>query len=184
MSNKGQYRKSPRTEFLDYDAGDFFVTICTAGKKHYFGEIEDGKMHYTATGHFLVNQLHLAHKFNNSIEILLFAVMPNHLHFIVHIDCREIPLACSVGNAHQRCPNASLRANDNVERHIPQLSKYISSLKGAVTKYARAIGVEFGWQSRYHDHLIRGPHDGNRIADYIEHNVSNWHKDCFFDTSE
>lgn len=45
--------------------------------------------------------------------------------------------------------------------------------------YARRNNIDFGWQSRYHDHIIRGAHDGNRIADYIKNNVARWGADCF-----
>ncbi len=34
-----QYRKTLRANFLSYDVGDYFVTICTKDKMHYFGEI-------------------------------------------------------------------------------------------------------------------------------------------------
>lgn len=34
-----QYRKSPRANFLDYDGGDYLITICTTQKIHYFGEV-------------------------------------------------------------------------------------------------------------------------------------------------
>lgn len=39
-----QYRKTPRAQFLDYDEGDYFITICTHDRKHYFGEIYNGEM--------------------------------------------------------------------------------------------------------------------------------------------
>lgn len=32
-------RKSPRANFHDYSGGDYFVTICTRDKEHYFGQI-------------------------------------------------------------------------------------------------------------------------------------------------
>ena len=47
--------------------------------------------------------------------------------------------------------------------------------------FARRNNIEFEWQTRYHDHIIRDTHDGNRIADYIENNVVRWANDCFFE---
>ena len=45
--------------------------------------------------------------------------------------------------------------------------------------FARRNGIEFGWQSRYYDHIIRGVQDGNHIAEYIESNIEKWASDCF-----
>lgn len=45
--------------------------------------------------------------------------------------------------------------------------------------FARRNGIVFEWQHRYHDHIIRGVTDGNKIADYIENNIIRWDTDCF-----
>ena len=62
----------------------------------------------------------------------------------------------------------------------PLLSSYVGPLKSAVTKYAHQCKKDFSWQPRYHDHIIRGVQDGNNISTYIENNVANWTKDCFY----
>lgn len=46
--------------------------------------------------------------------------------------------------------------------------------------FARRNSIEFGWQSRFHDHIIRGERDENMIAEYIENNVARWANDCFY----
>jgi len=40
-------------------------------------------------------------------------------------------------------------------------------------------GVVFGWQSRFHDHIIRNDAEYQRINDYIENNPKNWDNDKF-----
>lgn len=175
-----QYRKTPRAKFLDYDGGDYFVTICTRHRKHYFGDIYNNKMHLSKIGEFIELQLISASGFCKEITVPLFVVMPNHIHAIVSVKAQKIPLTCFAGNTLQRSPNPSLRANSTCQRHVPTLSRYISSLKGAVTKFARSIGLDFAWQGRYHDHLIRGNRDGNNIAEYIMNNVTKWPDDCFY----
>ncbi|MCM1093425.1 MAG: hypothetical protein NC248_06240 [Bacteroides sp.] len=50
-----------------------------------------------------------------------------------------------------------------------------------MTVFARRNDIEFGWQPRYHDHIIRGIRDGNLIAEYIENNISRWTSDCFYE---
>lgn len=169
-----QYRKTPRARFLDYDSGDYFITICTKDRKHYFGEIENSEMRRTAIGDFVNEQLEKCSEYCPSISIPVYVVMPNHIHFIVALD-----ESVAMNGYEQRTPNAALRGNPTCQRHVPTLSKYISSLKGAVSKYAKFLGIEFEWQSRYYDHLIRGCRDGNRISEYIINNVAKWHDDCF-----
>ena len=171
-----QYRKTPRASFLDYDKGTFFITICTRNRKHYFGEIADGEMHYSEIGEFCRSQLENASKFTDRVRIIAYTVMPNHVHIIVRL--RDADKA--EYDVFQRTPNPSLRANHECERHVPELSKYIASFKGAVTRYARSIAKrEFCWHNRYHDHYIRGLKDGDNIYEYIINNVANWDKDCF-----
>lgn len=82
-------------------------------------------------------------------------------------------------NIEQRNPNPSLRPKIDSKRKVALLSKYVSSLKGSVTKFAKAKGIDLKWQGRYHDHYIRGPHDGNNISEYIVNNVYRWESDCF-----
>lgn len=176
-----QYRKSPRAKFLDYDGGAYFITICTRKRGHYFGEIYDREMHLNKIGKFVELQLSSASDFCKDIDVPLFTIMPNHIHAIVVVNRRDMPSACINGNLPQRAPNPMLRANPTSQRHVPALSRYISSFKGAVTKYAKSQGLDFGWQSRYHDHFIRGIHDGNKISEYIINNVATWHEDCFFE---
>lgn len=169
-----QYRKTPRARFLDYDSGEYFITICTKDRKHYFGEIEGSIMKYSVIGSFVNEQLGKCSELCPSISIPVYVVMPNHIHFIV-----VLPEEAASNGYEQRTPNAALRANPTCQRHVPTLSKYISSLKGAVTKHAKSLGIEFGWQSRYYDHLIRNGRDGNRIGEYIINNVAKWQEDCF-----
>lgn len=176
-----QYRKNVRAKFLDYDGGNYFITICTKGRKHYLGEIYNEEMHLSNIGKYITSQLDSASELCRDIDVPLYVVMPNHIHAIVCVNRRDMPSACLEGDTQQRSPNPALRANPTCQRHVPALSRYVTSLKGAVTKYAKAHNLEFGWQSRYHDHFIRGDKDGNKISDYIISNIANWHNDCFFE---
>lgn len=36
-------RKSPRATWHKYNGGEYFITICTKNRIHYFGEIVDGE---------------------------------------------------------------------------------------------------------------------------------------------
>lgn len=176
-----QYRKKTRASFLDYNGGDYFVTICTKNRAHYFGKIQTGQMFLSEIGEFTKLQLNSASEHCENIRILLSVVMPNHIHAIVNLTNDAGSLPMNEGNIMQRSPNPALRADPTCQRHVPTLSRYISSLKGAVTKFAKSNNLDFRWQKGYFDHCIRGHQDGNRIAEYIENNVARWHDDCFYD---
>lgn len=177
--NMEQYRKSPRAQFIDYNFGDYFITICTRNKRHYFGEIVNGDMQLSEIGLYLDTQLRRASDYCDCVKVPLYIIMPNHIHAIVQISSGEIDSTVDwIYN--QRNPNPSLRPNSTCRRHIPMLSKYITSLKGAVSKYARQKNILFGWQSRYYDHLIRGRRDAENISEYILNNIRNWSGDCYY----
>lgn len=180
-------RKSPRANFHDYSGGDYFVTICTRDKEHYFGQIvpanvgthgscvQEYDMKFTQISKYCHEQLDSLSSHYPYALIPLFVVMPNHLHAIIRID------APTTDNQRTHEP-----LTDNQRTHEPcvptvrtALSVVIGRFKRAVTMFARRNNIDFGWQSRYHDHIIRDAHDGNRIAEYIENNIARWAEDCY-----
>ena len=199
MSNEkfqDKYRiKSARATWHDYSGGAYFITVCTKNYEHFFGEIIDTQMQYvelhaTSLQKQTIQQpviiqlspigLFLAEKIKNITnhcpyaEIPLFVVMPNHWHAIVLIDgnCRDV--AC----------NVSTRTDKNekmveIAKRQSLLCFAVRSIKSAVTKFAHENGIDFAWQTRFHDHIIRDQNEMNRIADYIENNVANWNTDCY-----
>jgi putative transposase len=62
------------------------------------------------------------------------------------------------------------------------ISTIVRSYKSAVTKHANRLGLENGWQSRFHDHIIRNDAEFQRISDYIINNPNNWTDDKFYST--
>ena len=59
------------------------------------------------------------------------------------------------------------------------VSSIIGSYKSAVTKHANRLGLENGWQSRFHDHIIRNDAAYQRISNYIIDNILKWQDDKF-----
>lgn len=67
------------------------------------------------------------------------------------------------------------------------ISNIIGKFKAGVT---RSVGNAFMhsenntaqpiWQSSFHDHIIRGKRDYQKIWAYIDTNVLKWEKDCFY----
>ena len=60
------------------------------------------------------------------------------------------------------------------------ISSMVGSYKSAVTKKCNENNFPFGWQSRFHDHIIRDNDEFNRIKNYIANNPANWEQDKFF----
>ena len=153
-------RKNIRAEFHDYSGGVYFITICTHDKQHYFGDIKNGEMIFTEMGRYAHDAMESLPTHYSYVEVPLFVVMPNHVHAMIVIRERADAPGC-------------------IPTIRTVLGVVVGGYKQAVTRFARRNSIEFGWQKRYHDHIIRGSRDGNKIADYIENNVSRWDADCF-----
>lgn len=186
-------RKSPRADWLGYNEGRYFVTVCTRDHRHCLGEIENGVMTLTAVGRYLDEELRNATLHQSYIRVLQHVVMPNHFHAIIEVDSDNTNVVGTrhgvstenrnknITDAPWRVPTTDERMNNGIKiKRLPLLSTYICSLKAAVTRYAHECGIPFAWQSRYHDHAIRGVDDLNNISRYITNNVANWEKDCFY----
>ena len=66
-----------------------------------------------------------------------------------------------------------------IAKHQSLLCVTIRGFKSAVTKFARENEIEFAWQTRFDDRIIRDQNRMNRVAEYIENNVARWDMDCF-----
>ena len=104
--------------------------------------------------------------------------MPNHWHAIVCINSNKIPYIRNI------CENTNVNTQknelmQNFANKQGWLSVVIGGIKSAVTKFANSKGIDFAWQTRFHDHIIRNPYQMKRIDEYITNNVANWNADCF-----
>jgi hypothetical protein len=61
------------------------------------------------------------------------------------------------------------------------VSTIVRSYKSAVTKHAHRLGLEFAWQTRFYDHIIRDGKSFQNITRYIINNPANWRGDKFFE---
>ena len=212
---------SARAAWHDYNGGLYFITICTAGREHYFGEIADGQMHLSEIGTFTDESIRKIESLHNDICVPLYVIMPNHIHLIMIVESMapadanvripttpnvETPLVSNVETPTVETPyydvstknNVSTNGNDvstinnvtanaaprnetmqKIANQCGRVSHIISRFKTAVTKYANDNGLVFGWQPRFHDHIVRNQNEINGIAEYIENNVANWETDCY-----
>jgi putative transposase len=113
-----------------------------------------------------------------NLELGEFVVMPNHIHGIILIGENEYNRDERVRDAMHGVSNTEYK-----NQFAPQ-SKNIASIirgyKSAVTNYARQKNIEFDWQSRFHDHIIRSMDDYVKISNYIINNPAKWLEDKFY----
>ena len=60
------------------------------------------------------------------------------------------------------------------------LASIIRGYKTGVTKYTTINKLNFAWQTRFHDRIIRNDTEFRRISNYIINNPKNWNEDEFF----
>jgi len=83
---QNQYRTDTvRAPWHNYEAGAFFITICTAGRKPYFGRISNQTMYYTEIGNFTKECIAKMETLHPDITVPIFQVMPDHVHAIIHV---------------------------------------------------------------------------------------------------
>jgi len=71
--------------------GMYFVTICTAGRRCYFGSITKGEMHLSPLGKIAESEWIKtpALRPDMNLELGEFVVMPNHVHGIIMIGANQ-----------------------------------------------------------------------------------------------
>ena len=170
MSDKFQNKyRIPTNRLRGYDYGSngfYFVTICTKHRNHYFGEIpvETGNcpsLQPTIIGQTAIKYWTEIPKHYPFVELDEFVAMPNHIHGILFFDRPE--------KTHWQ-PNQFGGQSQN-------LGAVIRAFKSTTKRYANQNNIEFDWQSRYHDRIIRNEKELNAIRQYIIDNPTNWKND-------
>jgi putative transposase len=158
-------RKSTRLKTHDYShPGWYYVTICTHNRALILGKIVNNTMSLSPLGH-IVNETIIKfpnHWHNTAIDT--YQIMPNHIHLIIGI--------VSNGRTQRSVPTISL----------PNIIKRFKTY----TTHQYASGIrQYGWQPfdgkiwqrNYYEHIVRDQHDMDRIREYIQNNIFDWHKD-------
>ncbi|MBQ4568518.1 MAG: transposase [Ruminococcus sp.] len=187
-------RKSPRLKAYDYSTpGYYFVTICTHNKQKMFGEVVTQKacnptvgaihespekefcitsevfyrlpdINYTKTGRIVDDIInHLPKRFGVTID--KYIIMPNHIHMIMIIEDNS----CS-----RAIRESPLRSRDIIEMVVGYIKMNASK------KIHKEISKGKIWQRSFHDHIIRGEKDYQKIWQYIDSNPARWKDDCLY----
>lgn len=164
---QNKYRiESSRCRNWDYGSpGYYFITICTENRQWYFGYISNKIFIPSKIGQHTIDCWKSMPDFHPFISLDEFTLMPDHLHGIVKIS--------STGSE-----------NQDIKSHVPNrfgpqlnnLAVAIRGLKMAVTSYAKSNHIDFRWQPRFHDHIIRDDAELLRIRKYIYKNPRKWGK--------
>jgi REP element-mobilizing transposase RayT len=189
MTDKFQHKyriPSARASWWNYanNAG-YFITICTKNRVHYFGDIVETRciasLQPTEIGKIAESQWLKTPSIRPDMNLELdeFVVMPNHFHAIIWIGDNEYNRDDMVET---RCI-ASLPIQPPQNHNFGPQSKNLSSImrgyKSSVTMFARKNNIEFEWQERFYDIIIRDEESYQRIKNYIIHNPSNWNTDKY-----
>ncbi len=184
---KNKYRvPSARWQQHDYGSdASYFVTICTKLRIYYFGDVETqnitslqkNKMCFSHIG-AIANEFWLKIPEHFPFVVLgAYQVMPNHVHGIITIN--KTVETQNIATDISETQNITSLPPDQ-HRFGPQsqnLSSILRGYKAGVTTYAVTNNIEFAWQERFHDRVIRNENEEARITNYILTNVANWHND-------
>jgi REP element-mobilizing transposase RayT len=167
------HKRSIRLSTWDYSwNAEYFITICTKNRAHFFGEVVNNEMKLSKIGELALQFWYDIIEHFSFVFLDEFTVMPNHIHGIIKID--------RPGNT---APFTELPKTLTQERfqHPGEnsISSIMGSYKSVVSKNAHLINPDFAWQSRFHDHIIRDEDEFKRIKNYIRDNQKNWKDDKF-----
>jgi len=158
--------------------GYYFVTICTKNKDKYFGEIKNEEMILNDIGKIAEKYWQEIPKHFDFVVLDEFIVMPNHIHGIIIIDKNNFVETQDV---------ASLQLKHKQNKFGPQsrnLASIIRGFKIGVTKYSNQNNINFQWQPRFYDRIIRTEQELSNIREYIAFNPEKWPEDENFVNSE
>jgi putative transposase len=183
---KGKYRiDSTRLPAWSYisNAG-YFVTICTDGKKCFFGEVVQGEMQLSPIGEIAHKLWHEIPNHFSNCQIDSFCVMPNHIHGILVIN--QIREEGPIHTQEDAMNRVSTRGDGgrggvtglfNPMLSKNSLSKIVRWYKGRCTFEINQIYQGFRWQGRFYDNIIRNEFALDQIRQYIIKNPINWESD-------
>lgn len=144
--------------------GIYFVTICTAGRRPFFGMVTGDLTHLSPMGQIAHDCWQAIPRHHSHVALDEFVVMPNHVHGLIKIV--------------QATSDSEHTTNQFGPLQKGALPAIVQSYKAAVTRLCRRRGyAQFKWQPRYYEHIVRRDGSLNRIRQYIVDNPRKWHRD-------
>jgi putative transposase len=163
-------RRSIRLKGHDYSQpGAYFVTICVRDRECLLGEVIDGEISLNDVGLIVVECWTWLAEQYPYVTLDESIVMPNHLHGIILI---EDDIRCRGGS--RTAPTRNATTSNKPLGQLVGAFKTISTKR--INALRRTPGARF-WQRNYHEHIIDGDDEMNRIRDYIAYNPLTWETD-------
>jgi len=165
---------SARMPGRDYGVGWYFVTICTHGRAEWFGDVCDQTLYLSDIGWVVNDEWQRTATLRPYVNLGEYVIMPNHIHAIISIGEYDDERDTDV-----ETPRRGVSTKQRTKHWQPGcLGAIINQFKRACTVRIRAMGhVDFQWQPRFHDRIIRDLDEGNRIREYIWLNPMKWPRD-------
>jgi putative transposase len=174
----GYRHNSLRYTGRDYSLpGKYFVTICTAMKTEWFGNVINGKMQLSEIGQIASHMWYEIPVHFPFIGLDAFVVMPDHIHGIILINR-------FIGTPIAEALHATPLPPDDVTHLLGETMSFISpksgslsvvvrSYKSAVTKHVHKLDSHFSWQHGFYDTIICTTGQLKRIRKYVLENPQN-----------
>lgn len=171
---KNKYRtESCRMKNWNYGwNAPYFITVLNKKTHRFFGNIQRSEMILSDIGKIVEKEWLKTPEIRPDMNLELgeWVIMPNHFHAIISIGKNEFNIG--------KPPESPTKQN----RFTPQsknLGSIVRGFKSTVTKQARKINPNFGWQSGYYCIIIFNFKSYNNISNYIKQNPLNWKNDKF-----
>ena len=191
MKYNNRYRiDTTRLPSWDYGANaPYFVTICTKNREKFFGKIINNSVRLSPIGKIAQKYWLEIPKHFPFVKLDKFIIMPNHIHGIIIINKNVETQYFVSPPKNTNDPNVKTQniAGTNVEtQNIASLQKnkfgpqsqnlasIVRGFKSGVKSYTTKNNLEFAWQPRYYDHIIRDYESLERIRKYIQLNPNRW----------
>jgi len=146
----------------------YFVTINTKNHNYSFGKVINGKVVLNDVGNIAEKYwLEIPSHFP-FVELDYFIIMPNHSHGILILNDHSKDVACNVSTKKINVIHSEISPKKY------SLSSVIRSYKSAVTKWCNKNEIEFEWQPRFFDRIIRDEKELYNIRKYIDQNPFKW----------
>ena len=165
---KDKYRVPPaRLKGWDYGSHAlYFITICTKDRIPHFGEIKTDIEGITSLQKTAIADVAYANwlripEYHPYVALDEFIIMPDHIHGILFIN-KPDKITWEVNKAGSQSKN---------------LASIIRGYKSSVKQYAMLNGIDFTWQPRYFDRVIRDQKEYINVQEYIYDNPDKWEQD-------
>src|SRR3989339_2290841 len=181
---KNKYRNdSIRLKNFDYSSnGYYFITICTHNKMNFFGNITNGQINLSKIGQIASEcWKKIPEKFPNA-ALDEFIIMPDHFHGILLLNgihprrdaINRVPTFTTMATTMDNNQHGGITGNYNPMLTDHSLGKIIRWYKGRTTFEIHKLNnhLNFEWQPRFYEQIIRDENSLQRIREYIVNNPS------------